>query len=111
MNTLSWFLYFAGVANNLQSLLTAACVFPLLGLALVKWVSLMSTGDFPFKWKSWMYLPFVSGFVAAVMPNQTTLYAIAASEMGEKVYQSQQGQEIVSLLEQYIDKQLKEIKK
>ena len=109
MNTLSWFLYLAEVVSNLSTFFFfIGFMGTLIGgftCAYLQFELRSSRG-----WK-WLGVPFFFVLLSAVLPSKTTIYAVAASEMGEKVYQSQQGQKIVSLLEQYIDKQLKEIKK
>lgn len=103
MNSLSWFLYLAGIINNLQGFLT--CV----GLTLCMGAGI-AAGPFELGLKRvrfYLGLSFLLLTVAAVLPDKQTLYAIAASEMGEKAIQTTVGKKAINAIELWIDSQIK----
>lgn len=105
MNSLSWILYFAGVADNLQT------IFIILGLiagvcAITMGIPAVAEGYF----KPWvLFLPTIPLILACIIPSKETMYAIAVSEMGEDVYKSALGQKAAKALEAFIDKQLPKV--
>lgn len=103
MNSLSWFLYFAGVVNGLGVLLFMVGLLMAAGLAAYAGCH-ASDGDHT-KWK---YIPLavIPWLLCALIPNQSTMYAIAASEMGEEVYKSDIGQKTRQAIEAWIDSQI-----
>lgn len=122
MNSLSWFLYFVDVLSRANIL---ACI--VLGasaayLSITMAIAGISAGDFgrPIKatwfpwWKRAGVSLLVSAVVFTVIPSSNTLYAIAASEVGEKVVKSEAVQGIASdatkALQQWIKRQLDEPK-
>lgn len=122
MNDLSWLLYLIGISGNIQ------VTFILLGFALCFAGVLLSCVfaiecDRP---KTALFTALSTTFVclsmwitAAFIPPRDTLYAIAASQIGEQVVQLEQVQELggeigglatdtLALLRQNIQSQLKE---
>lgn len=110
MNSLSWMLYFAGVAD--RSSHAAEVLSVIFGFAAVcSTIALLVTycctrGERPdadcvavlptmkLLWKS---VVIVFCFVMTLMiflPNKTTIYAMMASEIGQTAYQSKTGQEL-----------------
>lgn len=106
MNSLSWFLYLAGVVANLQGFLTCS------GL-IVGMVSGIAAGPFEMGLKRvrvYVALAFLMLSVSALLPDKQTLYAIAASELGEKAIQTTVGKKAINAIELWIDSQVKELK-
>jgi len=110
MNELSWLIYLAGVVENLAS------VFLILGFALlaffvIKLVVQLYDYSLSDKEKSQAWFKFqlslpiitILWLLACLMPAKETVYAIAASEIGDKVIHSPTG----SLAEQAFDVWLK----
>lgn len=97
MNSISWFLYASDVVGNLQptlaigggSGLVAAGFFTLCsfidedngGISLAKRISFYA-------------IPAI--LIACIIPSKTTMYAIAASQVGERVAQNEAVQDIAS---------------
>lgn len=108
MNSLSWMLYWAGVANNLQGLFMAFAMISGFG-TIACWI--FGSGDYGnsslLKWPKFT-IPFaiVFGILAALMPNQNTIYAIAASELGEEVLKSDTATKAQKALDAWLDKQI-----
>lgn len=110
MNSLSWFLYFAGVVENVQPLFI---VFGLVGLIVCGIIAIYChEQDCKFPWQAWAFgwLAGLSIFIGALLPSKNTMYAIAASELGEEVINSNIGTKVSQALEQWIDKQLEQKK-
>lgn len=122
MNDLSWLLYLIGISGNIQGTL----VF--LGFGLGCAGALLSC-VFSFEYdrpKAGLFTVLLTVFVclsmwftAALIPPRSTLYAIAASQLGEQMIQLEQVQELggeigglatdtIALLRQNIQAQLKE---
>lgn len=122
MNDLSWLLYLIGISGNIQNTL----VF--LGFALCGAGALMSC-VFAFEFdrpKTAVFTILLTSVIvvtmwltAALIPPRSTLYAIAASQLGEQMIQLEQVQELggeigglatdtIALLRQNIQAQLKE---
>ena len=105
MNTLSWFIYWADVLPSLAKGLTTLLLFSLLISVSMNAYQLIENNC-----KKYIWVPFLCAFVlllSSFIPSQNTLYAIAASEMGEDVYKSEQGQKIVKQLSDWVEAQLK----
>lgn len=121
MNSLSWFLYGIDVIANLRTL---ACV--VLAGTSVCWILLnvsvaITEGD-TLKWpdfKKWwtrgVVAMVVCGIAVSALPSSNTMYAIAASQVGEKIAQSETVQGIASdatkALQQWIKRQIEPEKK
>ena len=112
MNSLSWFLYAAEIFPNLGSVLAGASFISLFMIGAYVLISFVEKGCV----KNWILvrtsLLWVSlGFgVACFIPSKELLYLIAASEAGEAVVTSEQGQSILNDVQTIINLQLKEMK-
>lgn len=108
MNTLSLFLYFAEVIGSLKGLLEAGIIFGLIGTVIgsVAWLIWYNKDyrnhDNDEKINA-RFLQFVkTAFIIAMtsmvlyifVPGQQTVYMIAASEMGETVWESEEAQDL-----------------
>jgi hypothetical protein len=104
MNSLSWFLYFAGVAGGLSTLLITVGLASALGWCGLCLFSAELNKNLPKP--AWLILPVVLWTVAAFIPNKDTLYAIAASELGEKLVTSDLGSKAQQALSAWIESQI-----
>ncbi len=104
MNSLSWFLYFAGMAASVSMFFT---LFGFLTLTVLGFVSVYAwLEDNNPKYLKWNLVPVLLIAVAVLIPSKDTMYAIAASELGEEVVKSAIGQKSIKAIEQWIDSQL-----
>lgn len=106
MNTLSWLIYFADIVSNLQGLLTTIAV--IMGTACVIAIGPI---EIPIKRvRLWIVVAALVSVIAALLPSKNTVYAIAASELGEQVLVSNTGKKAVAALEAWLDAQVKGLK-
>lgn len=101
MNNLSWLIYFGGVCDGLEGLFVSLSVLG--GLVVV----IQSLNN-----EKLTILPIVKlvpllWVVAAILPTKDTVYAIAASELGEKVVASQLSDKAKKAIDAWLDKQIK----
>ena len=95
MNSVSWFLYFPDVTNSLSVVFCVVALLSSIGIG-VMWLVLTvnaSVEDDRFKpahmpVRMWAF-PLILLFLACFLPSKNTMYAIAASQMGEKIAQSE----------------------
>lgn len=117
MNSLSWMIYLADVAGGLDWLLTGLAVIALIGGLIWVVVGCCAASDDEFGpngWKAWRrvgwaaLLPsFLFGVVAgSLIPSSETVYAIAASEVGETALNSDTGNKAVRALNAWLDRQI-----
>lgn len=102
MNNLSWLLYLAGIAENIQALLLVSGIFGLLtciGFAFFCWTD---DSDNPVP-KSYSFLCAAAILLGVMMPSKATLYAIILSEGGEEIMKSETGTKAVDALNRYLD--------
>lgn len=115
MNSLSWLIYAAELSNSIS----AACAFVV--FAAVAGLGFNALGcamgynadaweNFKIFWpKTIKYLlPLL--IVSVVLPSKTTIYAIAASEMGEKVINTPTAAKAMKALDAWLDRQIAEEK-
>lgn len=111
MNNLSLFIYLAEIVENLRFFLQLFVVlFPFFG----------AIGSIIYKGESidnvlpnwWIFTFFFILFIAVTLlvflPTKTTLYAIAASELGEDLLKSELGQTVTLSLENWVKAQLQQ---
>jgi hypothetical protein len=108
MNNLSWLIYFADTLDSLNvlaglTLFVAAllCLFSI-GVAVVNGEGVWR--HFP----KAFYVVVGSALVAILTPSSTTIYAIAASEMGESALKSATGGKAIKALNAWFDRQISE---
>lgn len=115
MNSLSWFIYLAGLFDSLNHVTTFLSITSLLALGVLVFVALpmsdCNAGESA--WAIWKkigkcLLPIciISGTINTVLPTKETMYAIAASEMGEKVMHTQTFNKATQALNAWLDKQI-----
>lgn len=106
MNSFSWFLYFAGIAKGVYILFFIVGSMGALVSSLIGGMLVIEYGK---EKKPFVIAFIVSCFlliVSALIPSKDTLYAIAASEIGEQAYKSELGQKASKAIEMWIDSQL-----
>jgi len=128
MNSVSWFLYFVQFISNLSVITLIALIILGIGLSLTLVFAAieqeLSYNDWPSNplWKISRNLAIALGiftFIALFLPSKDTMYAIAASQVGEQIIQLEEVQEVggevgaiakdaITLLRQNIQEQLTE---
>lgn len=117
MNTLSWLLYLADVADNLDWFFFLVMLIAIIGTVI--WIAAALAAsedknlpdDFWPSWKKvglWLLLPaFVLGVVlGSVIPSKDTVYAIAASEMGERALNTPTATKAFRALDRWLERQM-----
>lgn len=107
MNTLSWFLYFADVAHSFSITLW---VISLIGAVASTIFAITAFGENEPE-AGRLGFKFLVGFTTILLlntaiPSKDTLYAIAASELGEQVIKSDTGEKINKAILTWIDSKL-----
>jgi hypothetical protein len=100
MNQLSWLLYFADAANSVKNILLAGSVFStiiniFLGIFVVIMIgeridNIKTVINYS---KLLIVSTLVCSLIYAVIPSQNTVMMIAASEVGQKILETQSGQQ------------------
>ena len=109
MNQLSWMIYLADVAGNFVLVLSALGLIGTLGGGIIWAMScdpyLSMDGARPKARKACVGGVAVLFFVA-IVPSKSTIYAIAASELGEDVLKSETGSKALKALDAWLDRQI-----
>lgn len=105
MNTLSWFLYFADVLVNVRHLFSLLAFLGTTVYLFVVCYFLIGLEKKPPLWPA-LVLSMLT-LIAASIPSKNTMYAMAASEMGQKVLETPVATKAMQALENWIDSQLK----
>lgn len=118
MNSVSWFIYIAQVANSL------GVMFCVLGVLLI--IAVMGRFIFPYAQnamelndpgdrgyvqptaihRGYMMLAICFLLVGNLMPEKNTMYAIAASQVGEQIVKTEIASDATKALHQWIKKQI-----
>lgn len=134
MNELSWLIYLADVAGSVKTYAGTASVFCLIGAGAsmvcalasegaerfeASWVEILPRESIPAMehWrglknkalgmiKPLLIFAAVAAVITAFTPASGTIYAIAASEMGERVIQSETGDKAIQALNVWLDRQI-----
>jgi hypothetical protein len=116
MNSLSWFIYGADVVGNVSHILSALLCFTLLAWTALNISVPVTEGEvlewehYSAWWRRGLYTLVIGGFALAFIPSKNTLYAIAASEIGETVAKHDAVQSVASdaakALHSWIKKQI-----
>jgi len=110
MNSLSWFLYLAGLVENVG--VTCGIFLVLGGLVYAGWfIAHYGMEEVEKAPPAWLGRALIAAvFVGVLAPSKNTMYAIAASEAGERLVASNTGQEVLSdaqkALQQWIKRQI-----
>lgn len=101
MNSLSFLLYLAGVAGNVQTVLALIGGIGLCGYIILYFITYMENVQQPAKkWGFWCLAVIIA---ATLIPDSKTMYAIILSEGGEQVMKSDTGHKAVDALNRYLD--------
>jgi len=120
VNSLSWLLYAADVVGGLGSFLSLIVFVSGIGVALslVVFLPLLETraSDQAFATNKKILKAMVITFLATALinttiPSKETVYAIAASEMGEKAMATPTAGKALKALNHWLDKQVEETEK
>lgn len=113
MTNLSWLIYLAGVADEVGGMLLFSTI--VLTILYFVWlvVSVATADDskslaFPSKWI--IVGAFLIAGVNALIPSQKTVYAIAASELGQAAFQSEAGKELTKEAQDTLKQFLKSLR-
>ena len=121
MNSLSWLIYLASVAGSIGGIAVFVMIASILCFLAGAFVYLNADdydddyrGRDDAKRRTWaarMMKQCVGAFVLAsviiiVVPGRSTVYAIAASEMGEELLNSETGSKAVKALDAWLDRQI-----
>lgn len=108
MNELSWLLYAASVFGGLKTLFMLVGIIGFCVCVFSFFLNIISEGEVqrvPLKY----YIPaFLVIVVGTLIPNTTTMYLIASSEIGSRVITSPSGEEMMGLLKHKIENYLKD---
>lgn len=113
MNSLSWLIYIAEVVQNLRGVFIATSVVSAgaIALVVVMYAIMATDGDIaPGSWKKpikWVWIVFLFASISALTPSASTVYMIAASEAGEAIVTSPDGEEMLGDLKQIIRQKIK----
>lgn len=116
MNSISWFLYAIDVIGNLKFLAAAVTLAVALAWGVLNITVPVTDGevlawkDFRYWWTRGVVVILISGAVYSILPSRSTLYAIAASQVGEQIAQNQAVQGLAGdatrALQQWIRQQM-----
>jgi hypothetical protein len=112
MNSLSWMIYAADVVGGLNTIASAGAVISLIAAPLWglrnQWLDDFhgGQGKTPVPVKQLLSCVTAFAIVAAAIPSSSTIYAIAASEMGETALKSETGGKAVKALNAWLDRQI-----
>ncbi len=115
MNSVSWFLYAADVLSALGVFGTVCMLGTLVTMVFVTAFQICEREESPrfLRWALPLWI--FAGVIICLIPSKNTMYAIAASEVGEKIVKSETVQGIASdatkALQQWIKKQIEPGKK
>lgn len=116
MNSLSWLLYLADVSDSIDWFFTLCTGLTAPGFLI--WASVGFDGSdqcwSEADWATWRKIGFrlllptaVLGLLlGSLIPEKETVYAIAASQMGEKVAKSQSAEKAMKALNAWLDRQI-----
>lgn len=110
MNTLSLLIYLSNVIPNVGLVFGVAGFLgiPILVLIGIVWSGEIDKNQFP-KLKPWLIASGISLLISTLIPDQKTIYMIAASEMGEAVVTTETGQEVFNELKDTVMYQLQQL--
>lgn len=104
MNELSWMLYIADVSGVARVALGIGGVASL--LLMLVWAAIAASEKDVTGPGKLLILPFIAITSSVLLPSSSTVYAIAASEMGEDVLKSPTVTKAQKALDAWLDRQL-----
>lgn len=114
MNSLSWFLYFADVVTSVSTFLGFIVIFWMMALAGHSLFTVINNDIHrdeknPYIRKRWFAFVILLGVVVQLIPSKNTMYAIAASELGQSAMESKLGTKAMQAIEAWIDSQIPKV--
>lgn len=117
MNTLSWLFYLAGVSGSLGTALTAiSFLTAILAFLVYLAVVIPNEHDKSDSWKEYgpkslkaLIITFFLSLFGLLLPSQETVYLIIASESAEMIVTSEQGQAMLTDIQEIVAHKLDEI--
>lgn len=118
MNELSWLIYLAGVVGNIGFVaVTVAIVSGLVASGCAIFGAIVTLEGYNDEdrqeatkafsiCKKTAVICVSASLLAAIIPSSNTIYAIAASEMGERVIKSETGGKALEALNAWLDRQI-----
>lgn len=106
MNSLSWLIYLADIIGNFRVILFVSGLFGV--SVLLVWMAGVAIEDATppkIKYFSWVLPCFI---IASLIPSESTMKLIAASEFGERIVNSERVQGIVDPGLKYVEQWLKD---
>lgn len=108
MNSLSWFLYLADVVGNLSGAIVAIAIILIISSLFGAFFYVAANERKPPMYFAWCFTGASAMlFLASFLPSKNTMYAIAASELGQKAVESELGGKALKAVEQWIEGQVK----
>lgn len=114
MNNLSWMIYLADVAGDINFVASMVIGAGTVSLVLGGLFAFISAGfdEMP----GWakpagmniMIACAIAAFIGTVVPDKSTIYAIAASEMGENIINTPTASKAVKALDAWLDSQIEQ---
>jgi hypothetical protein len=106
MNSLSWMIYLADVAENIGFVCGLMLILGLAagGICVLFWDDIENGKRLI---KPYLITMAVVMFVGTVVPSKEAIYAMAASESGEKILKSETGDKAIQALNAWLDRQIK----
>jgi len=112
MNSISWFVYLAEVFQNLGISLTVCGFLGAIGAGFCALFAFICGDEgMPSSATTLVYWAIPAIFIACFIPSKTTMYAIAASQLGETVITSPEGKEMIDDTKKILRDYLKSLKK
>lgn len=113
MNSLSWFLYFADIIPSIGKFFVTSSIIGAIFVALHTLGIAIHNDCYHNKAlylrKRWIVLVFVCGLIPTIIPSKNTLYAIAASELGQSAMESKMGTKAMQAIESWIASQIHKV--
>lgn len=117
MNSLSWMIYIADVTDNLDwvfsTLFLVSIIAGIVCIAFGIGMKDEHSDPSPDDWKMWrravtwtVIAFFGATIIGSVIPSKETIYAIAASEMGERALQTPTAGKAFKALDAWLDRQI-----
>jgi len=111
VNKLSLFIYLADVLRNICGIFVVSGIIGSSFCGVLLLASVLSDDDedkttAKSLLKKYTWIPVFSFLVASLIPSQSTMYAIAASEMGEQVLTSSTMTKAQKAVDMWLDKQI-----
>jgi hypothetical protein len=105
MNSLSWLIYFADVVDNLRAFFAVGIFIAAIGSLVCLMGSFIEEWDVRYAVRGSICAALI-GLVISFVPRTNTIYAIAASEMGERALATPTADKAVRALNAWLDKQI-----